>query len=210
VILKSARSVLLDPRDLGIAANAPLAPVLAAPNLELLIVRHRSHKRLLRRESAKARQDHFVSSVHIARSAPDPTAAKSDNSPVNGVQEARLIQQSRDLARQELTEIAGSILDFIGDLDPTVDQRDDVLEIVAAQVIPVPTSIPCLQLGREQVRRRDRAYLLPGWKRDVPRVVKRRPLPSVLEAKDRRVAWHQVDHQLVARASCPPPAYDRA
>lgn len=32
-------------------------------------------------------------------------------------------------------EIAGGILDFFGDLAPTIDQGDDVLEIVAAQVI---------------------------------------------------------------------------
>lgn len=74
------------------------------------------------REHAKTRQDDFIDTALIARS-----ASQSNDGPVDRIEEPGLVKQSRNLARQERTEIAGSIPNFVNDLGSTVNKGDDVL-----------------------------------------------------------------------------------
>lgn len=145
------------------------------------------------RENTETRQDDVIDPILVAGPTPRPPASGSDDGPVNRFQKARLIEQGRNLTRQERNEIIGSIPDFVNDLGSAVNERDDVLEIVTAEMVAAPTPVPGLQLRRNQVGRRDRAYLLARWQRESLCMVERRPLPSVLKAEDRRVTWHQVD-----------------
>lgn len=144
---------------------------------------------LLTREQAETRQDSVVDPILVTIPAPPESA----NGPLNRFQKAGLIEQSRDLARQERTKIVGSVSDFVNDFGPAVDKADDVLEIVAAEMVTASTPGPGLQLRRKQVRRRDCAYPLVGRQRQSPGMVERRSLPSVVEAENRCVTGHQVD-----------------
>jgi hypothetical protein len=96
-------------------------------------------------ECAKARQDDVVDSIFVAR----PKPSESGNGPVDRVEEAGLVKQGRDLVGQEGTKIVGSIPDFVDDLDSAIKEADDVLEVVAAEVIAASPSVPRLQLRRK-------------------------------------------------------------
>jgi len=141
----------------------------------------------------KAGHDDFVDPVLITRSARRPPPSKPDNGPVDRVQEAGLVEQSRNFVRQERTEILGGLFNFVGDLGSSVNEGNEVLEIVAAKMITFSTPVPSLQLRCNQVRRRDRLYLPAGWEQESRCLVEGRSLPSILKAEDRRVIWHEVD-----------------
>lgn len=64
-----------------------------------------------------------------------------------------MVKQSRNLARQERTEIAGGIPNFLNDLGSPVNEGDDVLKVVTAEMVAAPTSVPGLQLRPNQIRR---------------------------------------------------------
>lgn len=108
---------------------------------------------LLVRENAETWQDNVVNPILVAGPAPRAAASESNDGPVNRFQKAGLIEQGRDFAGQERNEIVGSIPDFVNDLGSPVNERDDVLEIVTAEMVAAAPPVPGLQLRRKQVGR---------------------------------------------------------
>ena len=113
----------------------------------------RGANELLVGEYAKTGEDDFVDSILVAGPAPRPATSESDDGPVDRFQKARLIEQGCDFAGQKRNEIVRSISDFVNDLGSAVNEGDDVLKIVTAEMVAAPTPAPGLQLRREQVRR---------------------------------------------------------
>lgn len=100
----------------------------------------------------KPRQQHLV---HTALGSGSAATTKSDDGSVKRVEEPGLLEQRTDLARQERTQVVRRSGDLVYKLSTPVNEPDDVLEIMAAEVVAPPATLPSLQLRRHEVGRRD-------------------------------------------------------
>lgn len=64
---------------------------------------------------------------------------------------------------QVLAEVRWSVLDLFDDRRPAVDEKDDVLEVAAAEMVAVAATFERLELGSQQIWRCDSAD--PGARR---------------------------------------------
>jgi hypothetical protein len=117
------------------------------------------------------------------------------------IYEPRRVEEDADLVGKVPSKLAGTCGYVIDELVAPVDERHDVLEIPTSEVIAVSAAAEGLELGRDEVRRRDCADDDARWQVDAPRVGQGGGLPPVLESEQPSLSWHRVEDQWLVRRS---------
>jgi hypothetical protein len=89
----------------------------------------------------------------VGHAAPFVAPGRSGNELVDRVREGWRVQQVRYLNRENDREGGWRDIHFVEDLGSTVDQRDEILEIVDAEMVASAASAPGLQPRRDQIGR---------------------------------------------------------
>lgn len=92
-------------------------------------------------------------------------------------------------------------MDLPDQLLTAIDQRDQILEIVAPEQVPFASGPERFELRGQQIARRSGADGSAGGEFDRNRVRERLLLPVILEAEDRRLRGHYVEDQILGRTA---------
>src|SRR6188472_1969671 len=121
-----------------------------------------------------------------------------------GFGEVPIVKQCPDLGADVCPYVVRRGGDITHNLRAAIDDRDDVLEVMARDDVIATASVKCLQLGGDEQSRRDDSYVLSG---DLERRGRcdRGWIPPVAEAEHGGVIGQDVNNQVTM-----PPAAERS
>lgn len=116
-----------------------------------------------------------------------------------GIQKLRRAKERRDLGGDVGAEFFGRPAQLIYQSRPTVNDRNDILEVVAHKKIPVSAAFECLELRGDKSWGSDELYRKAARKRHWAGGSDGERIPTIVEAQDTGLRRHEVERNSSAQ-----------